>query len=360
MGNNKKRNGNGEKTVQTLCSLPEIQERDLSHLSDRRRARLILSLSRAWVNGTTLTYYFFDEPKKWSANKAQKEAVRNAFMTWKEVGIGLNFHEVSNAEDAIIKIGFDQSDGSWSYVGRDCIDHASNPNERTTNYGWDLTTPHGNDTALHEIGHILGFHHAHQNQRAGIVWNEEEVYRRLGGSPNFWPREVTHWNIIRKIPLASAIGTDWDKDSIMQYAFESGMINTPEEYQDNPLIPNPGLSPIDIQTIKSLYPEVEPDIPELNEFESRAFNVSPGDQLNFHIETKENRKYTIQTFGTLDTIMVLFEDKDGTEEYISADDDSGQDFNSQITTRLHKGKKYIVRLRLFYAENQGRGSIMLY
>jgi hypothetical protein len=39
--------------------------------------------------------------------------------------------EVANRADAEIRIGFDQSDGAWSYVGRDVIDQAPDPADYT-------------------------------------------------------------------------------------------------------------------------------------------------------------------------------------------------------------------------------------
>ncbi|ODS23115.1 hypothetical protein AB835_10680 [Candidatus Endobugula sertula] len=173
---------NNERKSQ-CCSIPEVQARDLSHITDGTRLRLISKLDRMWVNGTQLTYYFFKEPARWRGGNTQENVVREAFSKWKNLGIGLVFREVQEPEDAIIRIGFDQNDGSWSYVGRDSIDYASNPHERTTNFGWDLTTTYGQDTALHELGHVLGFPHEHQNPRAGIVWNEEKVYESFGGPP---------------------------------------------------------------------------------------------------------------------------------------------------------------------------------
>ena len=119
-------------------------------------------------------YYIFDRrtdgPRgRWVGPKRQRDVVRKAFKAWKNLGIGLEFKEVANREDAEIRIGFDQRDGSWSYVGRDVIDVAGDPDEPTMNFGWDLATPYGWDTALHEIGHTLGFPHEHQNPNAGIV-----------------------------------------------------------------------------------------------------------------------------------------------------------------------------------------------
>jgi len=144
-----------------MCVQPRVPERQLAEDLHPERARLIRVNDKKWANGTVLRYYFFDRPTDghqgaWVGATAQKDAVRQAFGEWKEIGIGLEFREVQDREDAEIRIGFDHSDGSWSYVGRDVIDIAKDPNERTMNFGWDLTTPYGHDTALHENGHTLG------------------------------------------------------------------------------------------------------------------------------------------------------------------------------------------------------------
>jgi hypothetical protein len=359
-GENKKKQYTPNKKIPLTCSLPDIKERDLSHISDGNRARLIARMTKMWVNGTNLTYYFFRSPANWRGGSIQEQAVRDAFKSWKDLGIGLTFQEVDDAEEATIRIGFDQSDGAWSYVGRDCIDVAKDPAERTTNYGWDLTTTYGRDTALHEIGHILGFPHEHQNPKAGIIWDEDKVYENFAGDPNYWSKEKTDWNIIRKIPANTVDGSEWDKDSIMHYHFEAGLIKHPSEYQTQPLIPADGLSALDIETIRKLYPSLERGPAEIRPFESQKFNVDPGEQADFLIKPSFSREYTIQTFGRMDTVMVLFEMYGGTPVYIDGDDDSGLSYNAKITFRLHRGREYLVRTRLYYADSKGSGAIMLY
>ena len=114
------------------CALPKIPERALPAGLPDSRERLIRYVEKKWVNGTVLHYYFFDRQTdgdngSWVGAAAQKEVVRNAFQAWKDLGIGLEFREVSNREEAEVRVGFMQGDGSWSYVGRDIIDLVPDP-----------------------------------------------------------------------------------------------------------------------------------------------------------------------------------------------------------------------------------------
>jgi hypothetical protein len=229
------------------------------------------------------------------------------------------------------------------------------------NFGWDLTMPYGHDTALHEIGHALGFPHEHQNPVAGIVWDEDAVYSYFAGPPNYWDSAKTHYNVIRKISPVVVQGSRWDKDSIMHYQFEAGLISAPEQYQEQPLIPAPGLSQIDIEEVRGFYPgDTEEALPELKPYLSQLVEIDPGQQLDFLIRPTVSRRYTIQTFGSMDTVIVLFEDVDGEPAYVAGDDDSGTVYNARIETQLRRNRTYYLRLRLYYSDRAGQGSVMLW
>ena len=166
------------------CALAVVPERELDPNLDPFRLGAIRVIDKKWVNGTVLHYYFFDQQSDgdWVGAPNQLDAVRAAFQTWKEIGIGLEFEEVDVREEAEVRIGFRLGGGSWSYVGRDVVDLVPDQNKRTMNLGWNVTTPFGRDTALHEIGHTLGLKHEHQNPNSGIVWNEQAVYDYFNGA----------------------------------------------------------------------------------------------------------------------------------------------------------------------------------
>jgi len=343
-----------------LCTVPEVPMRRLDPNVSDARASLIRIAEKKWVNGTLLHYYFLDEPATWRGGDDQKDAVRAAFAQWKGLGIGLEFVEVDDARDAEIRISFDHNDGSKSYVGRDNIDYGTDPADFTMNFGWDLTTAYGRDTALHEIGHALGFSHEHQNPKSGIVWDEQEVLDYFAGPPNNWPEEQTRHNILRKLSSNETDGSDWDKDSIMHYQFPAGLIRQPETYRDNPLIPASGLSSVDIAEALRFYPSLDPTYPELRPFESHRIRIGAGEQVDFVIHPRYSREYIIQTFGRLDTVMVLFEEIDGAPVYYEGDDDSGTGLNAKIEARLMRGRTYILRIRLYFAEQAGEGALMMW
>ncbi len=340
------------------CAVPQTPEREFGPDVSNDRARLIRVISKKWVNGTVLHYYFFEKPP-WGTDNAHKDVVKRAFDVWKKVGIGIKFEQVSSPDDAEIRIGFLRDDGAWSYVGRDILEQGQK--ERTMNFGWDLTRdPNEIDTAVHEIGHTLGFPHEHQNPNAGIVWDEEAVYQALGGHPNYWSRKTTHWNIIRKISPDSVAGTKWDHNSIMHYPFRPLLIKEPAKFRDTGISPQPGLSQKDIEQAKFFYPLLEPTLPELKLLESQRLSISDGEQKNFSVIPSASRDYNFSTFGNSDTVMVLFEDDGDEFRYVKGDDDSGTALNANFRVRLTKGRKYVLRIRLYYNFSSGDTAVIMW
>jgi hypothetical protein len=344
--------------VQRYCALPKVPPRIIDPSVSQDRVRLIRLIAKKWVNGTKLRYYFFESGPN-SAGSEQKDIVRQGFEVWKNVGIGIKFEEVRNIGEAEIRIGFLQGDGAFSYVGRDVID-IPGQGERTMNFGWDLQTdPRGVDVPVHEIGHTLGFPHEHQNPFAGIVWNDEAVYRYFGGDPNRWDRETTYYNILRKLEQGEVEGSQWDPNSIMSYAFAAGLIEQPEQYR-NGLTPAGRLSQLDIQQARLFYPPLEESsYPELKAFHSEVLSLVPAEQKNFVVNPPATRDYTIQTFGQSDTVVVLFEDQNGDLKYVDGDDDSGTDRNATLNIRLYQGRQYVLRIRLYSNFSAGETSVML-
>lgn len=313
------------------------------------RDRLIRLLRLKWVNGTVLHYWFLDGPAP------QKEAVRQAFKEWKDLGIGLEFTEVADRSESEVRIAFDQADGSWSYVGRDVLSISTN--EPTMNFGWDLTDDYGRTTALHEIGHTLGMPHEHQNPFAGIVWDEPKVYAYFTGAPNHWTPEQTLHNVLRKIDTTEVEGSPWDPDSVMEYWFPAGLIKEPARFKTG-LNPPGGLSNADKEWVRKFFPALEPTVPVLQPFQSVPLSLSPGGQADFSIQPQASRKYEIATFGTSDTVLVLFEEVDGELRFVAGDDDSGEDRNSRVSAKLFQGRSYVVRVRLYWAGESGQTAVM--
>ncbi len=348
-----------------FCGLPQVLPRQFPTRIEPGRESFILSIDGLWVNGTVIHYCFFDHnkhgsQKSWTGKPADINAVKKAFKGWKALGIGLEFKEVRRPEDAEIRIGFEQGDGSWSYIGTYPIKNVPTE-QRTMNFGWSLTTKHGYDTALHEIGHALGTKHEHQNPKAGIDWNEPAVYEYFKDYPNFWDKGTIERNILNKIPVASVEGSKWDPNSIMHYSFDAPLIDAPSPYNTKGIYPKLGLSKKDKLWARKYYPPLKKtNYIGLNPFESQPVSLSAGEQVDFVINPSETRKYTIRTFGNVDTIMVLFED-DGTDpRYLAADDDSGTDYNAEIEYRLLSGRTYIVRVRLYYASGTGETAVMMW
>jgi hypothetical protein len=263
---------------------------------------------------------------------------------------------VDTIADSMVRIGFDLNDGSWSYVGREILNIPKT--ERTMNFGWDLTADsYGMTTAIHEIGHTIGFQHEHQSPFSGIVWNTAAVYKEFSGAPNNWKKKEINSNIINKLPANQVQGSTWDPKSIMEYEFGAGLVVEPVQYK-NGIFPPGILSTNDISGVKSYYPIVGPkSIKNLQYKKSEKITAGSGGQDDFVFNAPSTGKYTFQTTGALDTVMVISEKGKTENYYLSGDDDSGLEKNAKIQLPLIKGRDYLVNIRVMYAPKSKGGSI---
>ena len=351
--------GKSEKyATKQICSLREEAIRTFDSNVDPNRASLIRDIGNKWVNGTKLHYHFLKSTGL-KGTKNQRDIVEQAFQKWRQLGIGINFENVDEPSEAEIRIGFLRDDGAWSYIGRYILNIGAQ--ERTMNFGWVLRGGEGLDTALHEIGHTLGFPHEHQNPNAGIIWDEEAVYAALARPPNEWSRDKTFHNIIRKLAPTSVEGSDWDPQSIMHYEFGAALIKAPEPWATRG-VPDPdGLSVIDVERVKRFYPPIDDNrIDELRPFQSQRLHLDPGEQANFAVTPGATRRYTFATFGESDVVMALFEDRNGNPRFITADDDSGQNLNARFRVRLRRNRRYILRVRLYHSRDLGDTAVMMW
>lgn len=157
---------------------------------------------KLWELGRELKVAFLD------GSSAQHDLVRRFAPEWSRHG-RIKFDFVHNSTPDI-RITFDETDGSWSFVGNDATTiHKSKP---TMNFGWLDEA-----VVLHEFGHAIGMIHEHENPLGGIKWNREAVYRDLGGPPNNWDRKTVDNNMFSVYARNQVNATEVDKLSIMLY-----------------------------------------------------------------------------------------------------------------------------------------------
>jgi len=152
---------------------------------------------------------------------------------------------------AQIRVTFTSGAGSYSYIGKDALNIASN--KETMNFGWfndNTSDTEFSRTTIHEFGHALGMIHEHQHPLAAIPWDKPKVYAYYAGYPNYWTQAQVDNNLFAKYSTSQTQYSAYDKLSIMHYSISSDLTTNGFSVGNNTV-----LSATDKQFIASVYPK---------------------------------------------------------------------------------------------------------
>ena len=315
----------------------DIARAQRTRMMPNGRVRAISPVGKQWINGSTLTIRFMD------GTRDQRDMVERFAPEWTQHA-NLKF-EFTDDPRADIRVTFDASDGAWSYVGTDNKNiplHAA-----TLNLGWQ-----DRGVILHEFGHMIGLAHEHQNPDGGIQWNEDAVIADLSGPPNYWDESTIRHNVLNKYAADQVHGTEFDRESIMLYAFPASWTRSGTATEENN-----ELSRLDKEFVRgaNMYPGL-PDPLEratpLTVFTDTSAEISSaGEEDLYQFEVTRGGPHVVETAGSTDVVMSLFGPGSLTR-FIAEDDDGGSGRNSRISAVLAPGT-YYARVRHYNPAQTG-------
>lgn len=162
--------------------------------------------SKCWAVGQTLTIQFL------GGTDEQHEMVKKYASEWLQFA-NLKFDWVTS--DGMIRVNFQEGNGSWSNVGTDALIKRSGP---TVNFGWlDARV------VRHEFGHVLGLNHSHNSKNFPYHFRREETIAEFSKAPNNWSKDMIEWNILNRT-VEDVTETPWGPDNVMNYYFPARLI----------------------------------------------------------------------------------------------------------------------------------------
>ncbi|KAF7341730.1 ZnMc domain-containing protein [Mycena sanguinolenta] len=223
---------------------------------------LLYKLQLFWDNGSVITYSFI------GATDAQQTMFNTQLNFRSDMA---NYRFVQVAQGGTVRVSFDPSAGSWTYVGRAALDAPSS--EATTNLVLDpdsySLTPSQIALCIHMIYHILGMMHEHPGPKSGgpATLNEAAVcscYQQSFG----WDAQICKSQIINVynsdgLSNYAAVNAV----SVMRYPIPAAL--TVENIDVGlPDIHDQGLSIMDATYVMVNYPlpELPQPNPPLNEY----------------------------------------------------------------------------------------------
>lgn len=225
----------------TYQPLPIIAHEDASHIAQTsslsRSRRSIGEPGKYWPQNSTIKIAMYDM----EMDDPYVLAVKKAASQWLP-HINLNFEFVTG-EEGDVRIGQYWPGGMEvsSTVGTDALSAA--PWYATMTLPMDHTTSSFELTVMHEFGHMLGAHHAHQHPDANIPWDQAKLDK------HFTPRQQQ----LNVLPLPRSNLYDfssYDPDSLMHYSIDPAWTTENTFHSRNAM-----LSEGDIAWAKKAYPK---------------------------------------------------------------------------------------------------------
>jgi hypothetical protein len=224
-----------------VCTEKEVSvEKKISNIL---QPSSVASKGRMWDRGTTITVSLMGNGPLSGARMAK---IKDAVAEWQKICSGLTFKFLpANTTTANIRIAFEPSEGSWSYVGTDCLKILDGA--PTMNLGWIDTVERDLDgTIKHEFGHVLGLLHEHQHPNNNINWIDDDLIYAYYYQFHGWSHTKVKENILDRYSISTTLTSQYDPNSIMHYDFSALMTGcTPKR--------NTELSAGDKAFVKSCY-----------------------------------------------------------------------------------------------------------
>ncbi|MBF6026638.1 hypothetical protein ICY20_02755 [Pseudomonas sp. P115] len=200
-----------------------------------RSRRNVGELATYWPQNSTIKIAMYD----YKIDDPYELAVKKAASQWLP-HINLKFDFVTG-EEGDVRIAANPHHGGQSTVGTHSQSVA--PWEPTMILPSNHTTATFDSTVLHEFGHMLGAHHAHQHPDANIPWHQPSLDQHFSAA-----RQQVNW-----LPLPRSDQYEllpYDPDSIMHYSINPELTTENTFHSRNAM-----LSEDDIAWAKKTYPK---------------------------------------------------------------------------------------------------------